>query len=69
MRRGDTAIYPGVALMEREFTFHVARANHLRRRFWVDAGLLSGWHRMRDFRWDSERRRWVHNDLPLDAEA
>jgi hypothetical protein len=68
-RKDQTVIEPIWGPSDREFSFRVARVNRIRRKFKIEAGLLSGWRPMSNYRWDDERRRWVHNSLPLDAEA
>lgn len=74
MRRGDMVILPGFGLMEGDFktSAFVVRL----RSFYVRMGLLSGWHRKRDFTWVSDginrfsryvgygpHGAWVHRDL------
>ena len=66
-RRDQRVIVPGFGLMDGEFTFWVGRIDGLLRRFRVEAGLMSGWMPMADFRWDPAGERWVHKDLPLDV--
>lgn len=67
--KGQRVISPGFGMMDGEFTFFVSNLDRLRRRFHVNAGLMSGWMPMSDFRWDKDGQRWVHNSLDLDVIA
>lgn len=67
-RANQTVIDPGFGIMDGDFTFYVRQVDHVGRRFDVAAGLMSGWRKMSDYRWDSERSRWVHRSLSLDIE-
>lgn len=70
--KGQKVIVPGFGLMDGEFTFYVSRVDRKSRRIHWHAGLMSTTRLgvpMGDFRWDSDRKRWVHKDLPLDVEA
>ncbi len=66
--RTQRVIEPGFGLMDGEFVHYIAKIDHICRRFYVHAGILSGWRKMSDYRWDVDRERWVHRDLPINVE-
>ncbi len=67
MKKMDTVIEPGFGMMDGEFTHFVSKVNYVTRTFDVAAGILSGPRKMNHYRWDNERDRWVHRDLPIDV--
>lgn len=69
MRKNHLVIEPGFGMMDGEFEHYVSKVDHLTRRFDVAAGILSGWRKISDYRWDPVGQRWVHRELPIDVVA